>query len=307
VTNIINFLVTKIDGNGNEVWSKSYGDSAVLETSDACVCLNDNNIIITGDKYIRPGVINGHLISLDSTGSLNWETTLESTLNGGCKNIMLDNNSDLVIIGEAATDSSTQFDVQMAKVNPIDGSLLWLKYLRASNESDAGFSVLQSSSNNYVYTGYGYDTTTFGKRVFLGVADSSGNELSRTYYSSTPINIGFDIQPSVYGGYLIAGTNYTSSKNILIYNSHPANIDVNEISEAVIFNLFPNPINVGDLLHWNTPLTSYSIYDVFGKLSVQKYFHSPSLKSDQLNLSGGLYLFRGNSNNRPFNKVLVVE
>lgn len=302
----IGFLCVRTDADGNQLQNLVFSDVNTIMTSDVCSYAAPNEIILSGDIKTSNTTFSAHVLKADTNGNQLWETTVSYRLNGGCKNEMIDSNNDLVVIGECSTDSSPNFDIQMTKIDIQTGAIKWMKFLRATNESDAGFSILETVDHNYLVAGYGYDTVSMMKKVVLVLTDSSGNEIKKKYYGTGLANIGFDVRPSVDGQYLVAGSNYTNGKNILILDS-PANwTSITTINRSA-FKIFPTVLKAGELLQMNQPLASFSILDDHGRVCFE---HQSAQKIESFNtgfLAGGTYFLLTSINGQRFAEKFIVQ
>jgi len=268
VSGITNILVFRCDSNGIEKWSNVYGDPGNIETGMGIVQAPDADMVISGDVQVSATEINPYIFKIDTSGALKWDLLLSMRNNGGCKSIRLDRDNHLLLVGEASTDSSLQFDVILAKAD-LSGNLFWIKYIPASNESDAGFSVVESDQHEYLISGYGFDTSTQTKRVVIYTTDTSGIELEKKYFGIAPVNIGYSIQALNAPYFLAAGTDFTNDQAILIFDKVSGNIGIEEFSERNSILAWPNPLCSGSVLHFNHSVGSVSCLDVSGKLIFQ--------------------------------------
>ena len=262
-----NFWLIKTDSMGTLQWQKNFGDAGMNEVSDAALQLGSGDILLSGDKQLNSGKYNAWMVKTDSAGNYVWDLLMDNHNNGGCKNIFVDSLDNVMVVGEAATDSSANFDIQVCKAD-LNGNLAWLKYVRASNESDAGFDITAASNGGYMLTGYYYDTASGRKLIQMMLLDSSGAELNRKLFGNSGTNIGYQIIASVNGGYIICGTDFENHVGVLIYD----NVDVdNGIAFAEHVNslsVYPNPAENVSTLYLNQLLerATISLYDVQGML-----------------------------------------
>lgn len=285
----INFLCTRTNSSGDLKFTIAVGDPNITETSENCLSSDNNLLIVSGDKFIQPGIINPYVIAVDSTGNLVWDLVLTNSHNCGSKNLFLTAENELLVVGESATDSSAQFDIFLNKIDINAPSIIWTKYIRGSNESDAGFGIAQKSNGNYLITGYGYDTTTSTKRIVLIETDTSCNELSKRYYGNSSINIAYDVKTTSNGGYLIAGTDFSNDLSVLVYQA-PSSIDVDEIDQTK-FITYPNPILSGVSIHFNQLVTDIRIYNHVGEMVSS--FHFPATTAFQIpTMNSGIYFLQ---------------
>lgn len=237
-----NFLLLKSDAQGNPQWQTIFGDANNNEVSDAVYQLPDGNILLSGDRQVDALTYNAWLIKADSSGSQIWDLLSENRNNGGCKNILVDDGNNILVIGESATDSSADFDIQLTKCDQ-HGNLIWMKYIPGTNLSDAGFAIQQAAPSYYMLTGYYHDTLTASKKIVMMLIDTAGHEISKKFYGNGMQNIGYDLQPSVYGGFLIAGTDFSNGQYVLVYDNilPPNGIPLLKDQRSLL--IVPNPFN----------------------------------------------------------------
>ncbi len=300
----LNLIGVITDSLGNELHSFSFGEINVNETTENCVVANDGTILICGDRLINTSIVNPYVAAFDSTGNFLWELGISSHSNSGSKNLYIDQNSNLLVIGESATDSSSEFDIQLTKIDIPTATINWMKLVPGTNMSDAGFAISETIDGNYALTGYGHDSIYNSKRIVLLVSDTSGNELSKKYFGNSAINIGYDIAPSIYGGFLIAGADFVSDRQILVYQKE-LGINIGELKSEQ-FSIFPNPIQPNSILQFSDPVSQAEIYDLTGKtvFSFEKMKYFASVKIPELKT--GFYFLNLVSGNKSFRKTFIV-
>jgi hypothetical protein len=304
-----NFLLVKTDSLGIQQWTRIYGDPDNNEVSDAVLQLADGNILLSGDKQMSPSKYNAYLIKTDSGGNFTWDLIFSNHNNGGCKSIMVDSNNDILVIGEAATDSSLAFDIQLCKADQ-NGNLKWLKYIEASDESDAGFSIREAQPGYYILTGYYYDTTSAGKKIVMMLTDSSGVEQSRKLFGSSSINIGYDIEPSAFGGYLIAGTDLANGKYYLIYDDISIPVPVKDFTTENFFEAYPSPASNRLTIKFtdHLPIACLELFNATGSA----VYSNTTLCTEEIilnleNLQPGLYFLRATSDQKKLIKKIILN
>lgn len=299
----LNILCVRTNENGDIKFQISVGEPIITETSDNCISQNNNVMLACGDKLAQPGIFNPYVIAVDSNGILIWDLGVNNVHNCGSKNLFIDSNNDLLVVGESSTDSTMQFDILLSKIDLQNQLVKWSRIIVGSNESDAGFAVTENASGNYLITGYGFDTTTSKKRIVLIECDSASVEISKKYYGYSPINIGYEIQNSIDGGIFIAGTDFTNGKNILIYEDSFSNGVQNIIK--IPSKIFPNPVRNGDILFSQQNFSEVQIFDLKGKTIVHlkkesnNHFELPSL-------SKGTFVINLKNNNVNITTELII-
>lgn len=71
-------------------------------------------------------------------------------------------------------------------------------------DSDAGYSVQQTSDGGYIVVGSTYSFGN-GAQVYLVKTDSLGDTLWSNYYGGTEVEVGYSVQQTLDGGYIVVG------------------------------------------------------------------------------------------------------
>ena len=300
----LNLMGVITDSQGNDLHPFSFGEQIVNETAENCVVSDDGTILVCGDRLINTSIVNPYVAAFDSTGNFIWELGISSHNNSGSKNLYIDRSGHLLVIGESATSTSPQFDVQLTKINIDSAATLWQKLIPGTIMSDAGFAISETIDGNYALAGYGHDSTVNAKRVLLLITDTSGNELSKKYFGNSSINIGYDISPSVYGGFLIAGADFVSDRQIMVYQKE-LGIDIPELRKEYI-SIYPNPVLSGSSVSFSLPVNTVKITSMLGKtvffMEKNSTFSSAALPA----LKKGFYFIQFSSGTKHYFSALTI-
>ncbi len=300
------FWLVKTDSSGNLQWETTYGDQGVQETSDAIVQLSNGDIFISGDKGISTSAYNAWIVKTDSLGNEIWDRLMSNPNNGGCKNICFSSDNLIYVIGEAATDSSADFDIQVSKIDT-SGNLRWVRYITATNQSDAGFDMKETDDHKFMITGYYFDTMQWQKRIPMILIDTSGNELGRKLFGTTLQNIGYEIIQSVNGGFLIGGTDFMNGQCILIYNNVTDNDGIDEIKNRNTIAVYPNPAFNQFNVHLLLTGGMLEVLDISGRNIMSVPVSETDFNIDASMLKSGIYILRLNTGQNIIYSKLIIE
>ncbi|TKJ42324.1 hypothetical protein CEE37_01190 [candidate division LCP-89 bacterium B3_LCP] len=143
----------KVDTNGEEIWSRTYGGSS----NDFGGCVR----ILEGEGYIISGETHSYgsgkgdiwLIKTDTDGDILWDRTYGgSELDGGFPTIGATDGS-YIISGWTKSDSQGEADILIIKTDE-DGEEIWSKTYGGPGD-DRALDIVELSDGGFVLTGYG--------------------------------------------------------------------------------------------------------------------------------------------------------
>ena len=108
-----------------------------------------------------------------------------------------------IVAGHTCSRGGGGSDVWLLKTNA-QGDTLWTRTYGGTND-DAGYSVLQTTDGGYIIAG---TTRSYGvgdSGVYLVKTNARGDPLWTKTYGGTSYDVGYSIQPTADGGYIIAG------------------------------------------------------------------------------------------------------
>jgi hypothetical protein len=320
----------KLDNNGDTVWVKTYNGYPQSTASQIYNVIkgNDNSIIATGlfetnkivkfnydgdtvwtinqsvykilalgDKYLAfvPG---GLLLFIDEDGNIINQLPAPFL---GTQDIAVTSTNDILILG---LDSDSQRGFAKILEN---GEILFKKYY-ATNYSVIQF-IKQTEDNKIICLGIFSDYfATADFRIWL--FDESANyikdtTLYRSGISETPS--GLDIADD--GDYILFGIGEQGpigmADIILAKMNQWLITDIEEISEEIQVNIYPNPVKeILNIKLTETNENEYSIMDISGKILKQGEFVSQINVSD---LKSGIYFINiiNNTTNQIFNNKFI--
>lgn len=193
----------RLDSIGNIVWTQTYGGWST-EYADMIRELPDGRFIATGDtKSMGNGGYDVEVFLLDEAGIPEFDLTFGDQFQNGCQGIIVLADGSFLSFGETEVYANSPYEMFLEKIDTA-GNSVWRRTF-GGNGADAAFSVSEMADGSFMITGY---TTSVGGgplNVAVAKADPNGYLKWIRAYGSPGIDIGYDLQPSRSGGFLIAG------------------------------------------------------------------------------------------------------
>lgn len=142
----------KLDSLGNRKYDKAYGGVS-NETAKGVIQLIDSNLVMAG--YTSSSGVGGYdvyLVKTDKNGNLIWQKTIGGADWDFANSIKQTSDGGFIICGTTYSFGYGNADGYVIKTD-IDGNVQWSKTFGAQKD-DEFKSVIQTSSGNYVLTGY---------------------------------------------------------------------------------------------------------------------------------------------------------
>ena len=213
----------KIDDDGDTLWTKKYG--MWYEFGYSVQQTDDSGYIVAGYW-----LTSSYLMKTDSLGDSLW-----LKLYGGGRSYSVRETTDggFVRVGSI----SSPFDIFIIRTDYL-GDTLWTKRLGES-ASDVGYCIRETPDGCYVITGYTASYGAGGNDVYLLKIRDSGDTLWTRTYGGTESDIGYELEITSDGGYIIAG--YTESQgagsaDVYLIKIAPDTFAVKETKGNVITN-----------------------------------------------------------------------
>jgi hypothetical protein len=188
---LTDFLVLKLDKNGNLLWTRTYGNSSTNEIAYS-ICQNqDGTYTIAGDYYF---------IKINSVGDTIWTRNsqgfikcLQKTVDGG-----------YVLAGTLG------YDCYLEKTND-QGLTTWIHTYARTGYMSGTESVRQTKDGGYILGGWNY-YDYYTRDVYVVKTDSVGNKIWDLVFdldyagtTASKPDVGYSILQLPDGGYLVAG------------------------------------------------------------------------------------------------------
>ena len=114
-------LLIKVDGDGRELWSTTFGEPSKIETAHAVTETFDGQYVCVGwqTQAFSTQNDNIYLVGFDKSGSLQWESVIPTAKHNMHEALVQHPDGSLVIAG-SATLRGRAFHMQLIKIMPPD-------------------------------------------------------------------------------------------------------------------------------------------------------------------------------------------
>jgi len=237
----------KTDSGGNASWIKTFGG----DNYDIGHCVrqtDDGGYIITGYTYsYGSGSSDAWLIKTDSNGETSWTKTFGGSSSEHGYSVQQTTDSGYIVVGYTKSFGAGDYDVWLIKTDNI-GNYVWDKTFGGIDD-DRGFSVQQTSDEEYIIAGF---TESFGAGNYdvwliktLGNGDTSWTKT----IGGSNLDRGRSVWQTTDEGYIVVGDTYIYEEGE--YNVYLIKVDPELVTsiqnniEPALFDLcnHPNPFN----------------------------------------------------------------
>lgn len=178
-----NFFVVKTDGNGDTLWTKTYGGSD-WDMAYSVDTLQDSTYVIAGETFsFGNGNMDMYVIRIDKNGDTLWTRTFGGTEDDFARYVFTDRHNNIMLIGATSSFGSGGSDVYLVYLNAMGDSIWTRAYGTIEDEYGYSGDMYIDNSNKmsfgYAYTQYNPLSSVQESRIFR--ADSVSANLVYDY------------------------------------------------------------------------------------------------------------------------------
>jgi hypothetical protein len=215
-----NLLVTKIDANGDQVWTSSLGDTGKDDSATSIIETSDGGLIVTGyTETYGAGGRDVWVIKLSSSGTVQWSQTYGGTGDSVASSIREITGGSFVLAGSTDSYGGGGTDAWVLKIVST-GNEEWANTFGGTG-ADSAKSAIETTDGGFIMVGTTSSSGAGGNDIWVVKLDSAGVEEWNQTYGTSDDESGVQIAETG-GGYLILGTSYNASSG---YDTIVLNID----------------------------------------------------------------------------------
>jgi Secretion system C-terminal sorting domain len=314
----------RMDGNGDTLWTKTYGGEAndrgysVKQTSDG-------GFIITGSLN-TDSFDDLWIVKTDSNGDTTWTRTYNTTFTSTGRSIQQTTDGGYIIAGSNSFIFSMGKAI-LLKINS-SGDTEWVKEFDGSTDNGAN-SVQQTTDGGFIFTGFFREFPGAGNEdIWLVKTDSNGDTTWTQRITGFTYDRGTSVQQISDGGYIVSGYGRLPAafiEDILLARfepEKPTSVDDNELTNLSTYDLeqnFPNPFNPSTKIKFSIPFVEMGyapsvqliVYDVLGNeistlVNEEKSAGSYEVDFNASELTSGIYFYQLKAGNFVQTKKMIL-
>jgi hypothetical protein len=244
---IIGFLLTTVEGFGQNTWVKTYGGYG-NDLGYSIISTYDRNYVFTGvansDDQDFNGLAKGNedifIIKIDTLGKIIWKKLYGGWLKDWGTRVIETKDSNIILIGNSYSNDGDfgglnkgGSDITIIKLNK-EGNIIWKNVVGGTedetvrfitNTNDGGFVITGfSKSNDLDFEGLRIGNQDEKKDIFVIKYDFFGKVIWKKVYGGTNYDDGFSILTTNDNGYLISGVSNSNDGDFKDLNK--GNLDI---------------------------------------------------------------------------------
>ncbi|MCX6841449.1 MAG: T9SS type A sorting domain-containing protein [candidate division WOR-3 bacterium] len=195
----------KTDAQGNSLWTRTFGSSDIEEGHSVQQTADGGYVIAGWTCSFGAGGADMYLVKTNANGDTLWTRTFGGADEG--HSVQQTTDGGYIIAGYTTSFSGGVCDVYLVKTDS-DGDTIWTRTYGGADD-DVGLSVQQTADDGFIVAGLTYSFGEGHCDAYLIKTDSNGDTLWTRTFGGTSFDIGFSVQQTADGGYVLAG--YTGS------------------------------------------------------------------------------------------------
>ena len=174
------FYLLKLDMEGNIIFERTYGSTAVEDGIDL-VATTDGNLVLVGTtQNTASGLYDIYALKIDTNGELIWEKSIGGDLREKPANIIETNNGNYCIAGYTESYGAGGLDIYLVWLNQ-NGDVIREKS-HGETDMDGSSQLIELENNNLMLFGYTKNYGATSRDYLLQKMDANGELIWRKRY-----------------------------------------------------------------------------------------------------------------------------
>jgi serine/threonine protein kinase len=195
--------VVRIDGNGKEIWNKTYGGLSYDAANYIAEAADGGYVFAGWSLSYGKGKSEAWVVKIDQSGREIWNKTFGGGSETRAMCVQQTRDGGFIVVGEAQPKSDAAADALVIKLDG-DGKTVWRKSF-GGNDEDKATCAQQTKDGGYIVAGYTRPIGTGRSDVLLIKLNAEGTEVWTKTYGGTKESKANFVQETLDGGYVVAG------------------------------------------------------------------------------------------------------
>ena len=227
----VDYWVVKLDSLGAIEWQKSLGGTledkakAIQQTTDGGYIVAGSSTSNNGDVTGNHGNMDGWVVKLNSTGTIQWQKTVGGTSDDNLESVWQTADGGYVVAGDTRSNNGDvtggplgNNDCWVVKLDSL-GVIQWQNPLGGTMD-DYAYAVQQTADSGYIVAGgvYSNDSAVSGNHGFIDYWVFKLNSAGVLQWQKTLGGVNWDyasaIQQTTDGGYIVTGISDSNTGDV---------------------------------------------------------------------------------------------
>lgn len=196
--------IARLDPDGDEIWSNTYGEEGKREYGYSMIETNDGGFVVAGYQLDTSAGAKSdvYLLKIDALGNELWSDNYGGPDSDLANQVIEVSNGDLAIIGHTESFGNGSRDIYLLRTDA-DGEMLW-DTTYGSTGLDLGYSLFEDWDGSFLLAGYYEDISNGNRRSSLTRVASNGDSLTTYDYGLASTVSGASIIKGAEDSYMLA-------------------------------------------------------------------------------------------------------
>jgi uncharacterized delta-60 repeat protein len=197
------YLVLKLDKNGNIQWQKTYG--GIYDDRALSVCeSHQGGYLVGGHTGFGAGVWDFWVLKLDTEGRIQWQYTYGGKETEYLRSMQQTDDGGYILAGTTATFfKGDLYNIWVVKIAS-DGIIEWERSF-GGFEPEWGYSIVQTEDGGYIVAGDKFNYTDVAYDFWILKLSPNGKIQWQHTYGKGKQDIAYNIAQTEDGGYVVSG------------------------------------------------------------------------------------------------------